>query len=319
MKLPKRHVEKVLFYPWIRYSKEVEQAGLEDKPIVALESTIISHGMPYPMNRDTALALEAIVRSEGAVPATIGMIDGQIVVGLSREEIESFSTRKDIKKVSRRDLPIVMARKEWGAMTVSGTIIAMSMAGIRVFATGGIGGVHRGAEETWDVSRDLYELGSHNVLVVCAGAKAILDLPKTLEVLESQGVSVLSYRSPTFASFYSRSSGLPVDLEFDDPEIAARVLMARIELGLTGGVLVSNPCPVEMAMDPKEAETAIQTAVADAKQRKIHGKSLTPYLLSEITKLTGGSSLETNIALVENNARLAAKIAVCYAKAVRPE
>lgn len=298
----------------MRYSDEVKKAKAEGRPIVSLESTIISHGMPYPKNKETALALEAIIREEGAVPATIGIIDGEIVIGMNEEEIEAFSTRKGIRKVSKRDLPIVMARKEWGATTVSATILCSAMAGIDIFATGGIGGVHRGAEKTWDVSRDLYELGSEPTMVICSGAKAILDLPKTIEVLETQGVSVLSYESETFASFYSRSSGLPVDAVFRDPAEAAAILKARRDLGLTGGVLVSNPCPEEMALPNEYIEKAIDEAVKEAEEQKITGKAVTPFLLSRIATITGGESLETNMALVKNNARLAAKIALSYSK-----
>lgn len=298
----------------MRYSDEVKKAKAEGRPIVSLESTIISHGMPYPKNKETALALEAIIREEGAVPATIGIIDGEIVIGMNEEEIEAFSTRKGIRKVSKRDLPIVMARKEWGATTVSATILCSAMAGIDIFATGGIGGVHRGAEKTWDVSRDLYELGSEPTMVVCSGAKAILDLPKTIEVLETQGVSVLSYESETFASFYSRSSGLPVDAVFREPAEAAAILKARRDLGLTGGVLVSNPCPEEMALPNEYIEKAIDEAVKEAEEQKITGKAVTPFLLSRIATITGGESLETNVALVKNNARLAAKIALSYSK-----
>lgn len=298
----------------MRYSDEVKRAKAEGRPIVSLESTIISHGMPYPKNKETALALEAIIREEGAVPATIGIIDGEIVIGMNEEEIEAFSTRKGIRKVSKRDLPIVMARKEWGATTVSATILCSAMAGIDIFATGGIGGVHRGAEKTWDVSRDLYELGSEPTMVICSGAKAILDLPKTIEVLETQGVSVLSYESETFASFYSRSSGLPVDAVFRDPAEAAAILKARRDLGLTGGVLVSNPCPEEMALPNEYIEKAIEEAVKEAEGQKITGKAVTPFLLSRIATITGGESLETNMALVKNNARLAAKIALSYSK-----
>ena len=298
----------------MRYSDEVKKAKAEGRPIVSLESTIISHGMPYPKNKETALALEAIIREEGAVPATIGIIDGEIVIGMNEEEIEAFSTRKGIRKVSKRDLPIVMARKEWGATTVSATILCSAMAGIDIFATGGIGGVRRGAEKTWDVSRDLYELGSEPTMVICSGAKAILDLPKTIEVLETQGVSVLSYESETFASFYSRSSGLPVDAVFRDPAEAAAILKARRDLGLTGGVLVSNPCPEEMALPNEYIEKAIEEAVKEAEEQKITGKAVTPFLLSRIATITGGESLETNMALVKNNARLAAKIALSYCK-----
>ena len=298
----------------MRYSDEVKKAKAEGRPIVSLESTIISHGMPYPKNKETALALEAIVREEGAVPATIGIIDGEIVIGMNEEEIEAFSTRKGTRKVSKRDLPIVMARKEWGATTVSATILCSAMAGIDIFATGGIGGVHRGAEKTWDVSRDLYELGSEPTMVICSGAKAILDLPKTIEVLETQGVSVLSYESEAFASFYSRSSGLPVDAVFRDPAEAAAILKARRDLGLTGGVLVSNPCPEEMALPNEYIEKAIEEAIKEAEEQKITGKAVTPFLLSRIATITGGESLETNMALVKNNARLAAKIALSYSK-----
>ena len=298
----------------MRIAPEVKQALAEKKAVVALESTIISHGMPYPKNLETAYALEDIIREEGAVPATIGLVEGEIVIGLSHSEIEELAKRKGARKVSKRDLPIVMANGEWGATTVSGTILCASKAGIDVFATGGIGGVHRGAEKTFDVSRDLLELGSEPMLVVCSGAKAILDLPKTIEVLETQGVTVLSYESDSFASFYSRSSGLPVDYVFHDPSEAAKVLKARRDLELTGGILVSNPCPEDMAMDNKAIEKVIEEAIKEADKNEIHGKSLTPFLLSRIAELTKGDSLETNMALVKNNARLGARIAVAYAK-----
>lgn len=298
----------------MRFSKEVIEARAKGIPLVALESTIISHGMPYPKNRETALALEKIVREEGACPATIGIVEGDIVIGLSEDEIEEFSKRKDIVKVSKRDLPICVARKLWGATTVSATILCAAMAGIDVFATGGIGGVHRDAETSFDISRDLLELGNEKTLVVCSGAKAILDLPKTIEYLETQGVTVLSYKAEKFASFYSRSSGLPVDAVFHDPKDAANILKARRMLGLTGGILVSNPCPEEMAIPNEEIDKAIEEALRDAEKEGVKGKEVTPFLLAKVANLTKGESLETNVALVENNARLAARIAVEYSK-----
>lgn len=297
----------------MRINPEVQKALNEGRPVVALESTIISHGMPYPKNVETALQVEAVVREHGAIPATMGIIDGVPIVGMSPEEIEEFGKRKDIAKVSKRDLPIVVAKKEWGATTVSGTILMAAKAGIRFFVTGGIGGVHRGASETFDISRDLYELADEPVTVICAGAKAILDIPKTLEVLETNGVTVLSYKSPHFANFYCVDSGYPVDGVFETPEEAAAIVRAKEEFGLKGGILISNPCPAEFALPHEKIDHIINEAVRAADARPFAaGKDITPFLLSYIAERTGGESLDTNIHLVLNNAALGAEIAKAY-------
>ena len=298
----------------MKINEEVKKALEEGRAVVALESTIISHGMPYPKNVETALAVEAAVRENGAVPATIGIIDGEIVVGMDHEEIEQFGKRKGVAKVSKRDFPIVVAKKMWGATTVSATMIVAKMAGIPVFVTGGIGGVHRGAEKTWDVSRDLRELGEVDVAVVCSGAKAILDIPKTLEYLETEGVTVLSNKAKTFANFYSVSSSDPVDYAFETPEEAASILYAKEKLGLKGGVLISNPIPEEDALPHEYIDSLVEQAVREAEEQGIKGKESTPFLLKRIVELTGGRSLESNIRLVINNAKLGAKIASCLAK-----
>lgn len=295
----------------MRIGKEVALALENKKAVVALESTIISHGMPYPRNVETALLVEKAVREEGAVPATIGIIDGEAVVGMTPEEIEEFGKRKGIAKVSYRDLPIIEATGSWGATTVSATMVIAEKAGIEIFVTGGIGGVHRGAEHTFDVSRDLKELGCRNVTVVSAGAKAILDIDKTLEVLETEGVSVLSYKEKNFASFYSRDSGHPVDYVFDEPKQAAAVIAAKRRLGLEGGILISNPPPLDMALDKEYMEEIIARAIKEADKKGIKGKDTTPFLLAKVVELTGGKSLDTNIALVINNAHLGARIAKC--------
>lgn len=298
----------------MKINEEVKKALEEGRAVVALESTIISHGMPYPKNVETAMAVEAAVRENGAVPATIGIIDGEIVVGMDHEEIEQFGKRKGVAKVSKRDFPIVVAKKMWGATTVSATMIVAKMAGIPVFVTGGIGGVHRGAEKTWDVSRDLRELGEVDVAVVCSGAKAILDIPKTLEYLETEGVTVLSNKAKTFANFYSVSSSDPVDYAFETPEEAASILYAKEKLGLKGGVLISNPIPEEDALPHEYIDSLVEQAVREAEEQGIKGKESTPFLLKRIVELTGGRSLESNIRLVINNAKLGAKISSCLAK-----
>lgn len=298
----------------MRINEEVKKALEEGRAVVALESTIISHGMPYPKNVATALLVEKTVRDNGAIPATIGIIDGEVVVGMTPEEIEEFGKKSGIAKVSKRDMPIIIATKGWGATTVSTTILAAKAAGISLFVTGGIGGVHRGAETTWDVSRDLYELGSEPVTVVCAGAKAILDIDKTLEVLETQGVPVLSYKEKTFANFYCRSSGKPVDYVFNEPVEAAKVMAAQKEFGLKGGILISNPCPEEDALPHSYIDSIIDQAIKEADEQGVRGKDSTPFLLKRVVELTGGDSLETNIHLVVNNAVLGAKIAVEYAQ-----
>ena len=295
-------------------SEEVRKALEAGDPVVALESTIISHGMPYPKNVETALLVEATVRKGGAIPATIGIVDGEIIVGMTPDQIEDFGKKKGIAKVSKRDLPIVVAKKQYGATTVSATMLIAKMAGIRIFVTGGIGGVHRGAEKTFDISRDLKELGEVDVTVICSGAKAILDIPKTLEYLETEGVTVLSYKAERFANFYSLATDAPVDYAFQTPEEAAEILFAKSKLGLKGGVLISNPVPEEMALPHEYIDSIVDQAVAEAEQQGIKGKDSTPFLLRRIVELTGGKSLETNIALVCHNAELGAAIAVALSR-----
>lgn len=293
----------------MKVAKQVQEALALGQPVVALESTIISHGMPYPKNVETALKVEETVRKNGAIPATIGIINGEIVVGMSPEEIEDFGKKKGIAKVSKRDLPIVVAKKLYGATTVSATMLVAKMAGIDVFVTGGIGGVHRGAEKTFDISRDLKELGEVDVAVVCSGAKAILDIPKTLEYLETEGVTVLSYKAKKFANFYSLATDGPVDYAFDSAEECAEILNAKKKLGLKGGVLISNPIPEEMALPHEYIDSIVDQAVRECEEQGIKGKDTTPFLLKRIVELTGGKSLESNIALVCHNAELGAQIA----------
>ncbi|AZR73126.1 pseudouridine-5-phosphate glycosidase [Anoxybacter fermentans] len=293
---------------------EVKKALDAGKAVVALESTIISHGMPYPENVKTARTLEELVRSEGAVPATIGILNGKIKIGLNEEELEILGTKNEVIKVSRRDLPVVIAQKKHGATTVAATMFLANLAGIRIFATGGIGGVHRGAETSFDISADLTELGMTNVAVICAGAKAILDLPLTLERLETLGVPVLGYGTDEFPAFYSRKSGLKVDQRIDTPEQLARILKTKWDLGLNGGVLITNPIPEEAEIPAEEINDTIETALKEAETLGIKGKKITPFLLNRIKELTNGRSLTANIELVKNNAKLAAQIAVEYAK-----
>ncbi len=297
----------------LRMSLEVEEAIREGKPVVALESTIISHGMPYPQNVETALAVEKGIRDHGGIPATIGIIDGVGVAGMSPEEIEEFGKRgQTIPKVSRRDLPYIFASKSWGATTVATTMILAAKAGIEFFVTGGIGGVHRGAETTFDVSADLEELGRTNVTVICAGAKAILDLPKTLEVLETKGVPVLGFQTEELPAFYSRSSGLKVDYKIKDAAEAAEIVRAKRNFGLDGGVLITNPIPEEYAMDETEINKVIEEALVEMDERHIHGKECTPFLLAKIAEITEGKSLNANIKLVLNNAKVGTEIAKEY-------
>jgi len=296
----------------IDYSQEVASAFSRNQPLVALESTIISHGMPYPDNVATAAALEETIRREGAVPATIAIIDGRIKVGLSKEQIEFLGKSENIKKASRRDIPVILAEGSHAATTVAATMIAAALAGIRVFATGGIGGVHRGAETSFDISADLQELARSNVAVVCAGAKAILDLQLTLEYLETLGVPVLGYGTAEMPAFYSSSSGLAVDHRVDSPEAAAAILDSKWRCGLEGGVLIANPIPEEFSMEKEKIDNAIEVALDEARRIGIFGKDLTPFLLGKIKELTGGESLSANIELVKNNASVAAKIAVAY-------
>lgn len=299
----------------VRINDEVKAALAEKKPVIALESTIISHGMPYPQNVQTALAVEKIIRDHGAIPATVGIIDGVGVVGMLPEEIEEFGRRgMSIPKVSRRDLPVILARGSWGATTVATTMILAAEAGVEFFVTGGIGGVHRGAENTFDVSADLEELARTDVTVICAGAKAILDLPKTLEVLETKGVPVLGYQTQELPAFYTRKSGLKVDYELKDAEDAAVVIKAKREFGLTGGILITNPVPEEYSYDADEINAVIDDAVREAEEKHITGKEITPFLLARIAEITGGKSLEANIQLVFNNAAVGSEIAKAYCK-----
>ncbi|MGB4985595.1 MAG: pseudouridine-5'-phosphate glycosidase [Erysipelotrichaceae bacterium] len=298
---------------YIRINEEVLKALKDNKPVVALESTIISHGMPYPKNVETALNVEKIIRDNGAIPATIGIIDGVGVVGMTSDEIEEFGKRKGIVKVSRRDLPVVFAKKLWGATTVATTMIFAQEAGIEVFVTGGIGGVHRNAQETFDISADLQELANTNVTVVCAGAKAILDLPLTLEYLETFGVSVLGYKSKNLACFYNADSGLKLDYEMANTKEIAEVIKAKRDFGLKGGILISNPIKAEDEIIKKEVmDIEINKALKQMEELGIKGKDATPFLLKTITDNTNGNSLDTNIKLVYNNAVVGANIAKDY-------
>ena len=297
------------------FSPEVAEARRAGRPLVALESTVISHGMPWPANLATANLLEAAVRQEGAVPATIAAIDGKIRIGLPPTELERLARGDEpVQKLSRRDLAIRLCQGGLGATTVAATMIAARAAGIQVFATGGIGGVHRGAQQSFDISADLSELSRTPVAVVCAGAKSILDLPLTLEVLETLGVPVLGYGTSAFPAFYSRDSGLKVDAQVDDPAALAAICRTHWQLGLQSGVLVANPVPAELALDPNVAEAAIAQALQEAAAQGIRGKDTTPFLLARVKALTGGESLKTNVALIENNARLAARLALALAQ-----
>ena len=294
---------------------EVAQALAEGKPVVALESTIISHGMPYPQNVETALAVEQIIRDNGAVPATIAIIGGRLKAGLTAEEIEYFGKKgQAIHKASRRDLAVLCARGEDGATTVTTTMIIAHMAGIKIFATGGIGGVHRGAETTMDISADLEELGQTPVMVVCAGAKSILDLGLTLEYLETKGVPVIGYGTEELPAFYTRQSGFGVDYRIDTPEELAAAFKAGHAMGLKSGMLVANPIPEEFAMPKAVIDAAIDQAVAECNANGIKGKETTPFLLARVAELTGGDSLASNIRLVFNNAKVAAQTAAAYCK-----
>ena len=294
---------------------EVAAAIKEGKPVVALESTIISHGMPYPQNVETALNVEKVIRENGAVPATIAIIGGRLKAGLTADEIEYFGKKGlDITKASRRDIAAIVSRGMDGATTVTTTMMIAHMAGINIFATGGIGGVHRGAETTMDISADLEELAQTPVMVVCAGAKAILDLGLTLEYLETKGVPVIGYQTGELPAFYTRKSGFGVDYRMDTPEELARLLITQQAMPNAGGVLVTNPIPEQYSMDHDVINKAIDEAVADSVRDGIHGKETTPYLLAKVKEITGGDSLDSNIQLVYNNARLAALTAVEYCK-----
>ncbi|MCD8344279.1 MAG: pseudouridine-5'-phosphate glycosidase [Oscillospiraceae bacterium] len=295
---------------YLDIAPEVAEALAAGKPVVALESTIISHGMPYPQNVETALEVERVIRENGATPATIAVIGGRCKAGLSAEEIEYLGSRgMEITKASRRDLPVIIARGGDGATTVTTTMMIAQMAGIKVFATGGIGGVHRGAETTMDISADLEELAQTPVMVICAGAKSILDIGLTLEYLETKGVPVIGYGTDELPAFYTRSSGFGVDARADSPEELAAIFKAQRALGCKGGMLVGNPIPEEYSMPADVINAAIDQAVREAAEQGVHGKLVTPFLLARVKELTGGDSLDSNIQLVYNNARLAAKTA----------
>jgi pseudouridine-5'-phosphate glycosidase len=294
---------------FIAYSAEVAAARAAGLPIVALESTIISHGMPYPQNVQTAREVEALIRAGGAVPATIAILDGKIRIGLSEDELELLGRSPEAMKVSRRDLPYVIATGRIGATTVAATMICAALAGIRVFVTGGIGGVHRGAETSFDISADLQELARTSVAVVCAGAKSILDIGLTLEYLETHGVPVLAIGQDNFAAFYTPDSGFKADFRIDDAAEQAKFLQAKWALGLAGGVVISNPVPAEQAMPRAEIDAITEQALGEAAAQGIAGKAVTPYLLARIKALTEGRSLATNIALVKHNAQAGARLA----------
>jgi pseudouridylate synthase len=293
----------------------VSSALSEGKPVVALESTIISHGMPYPQNVETALMVEAKVRENGAIPATIAIINGKMKAGLTVDDIEILGKQgQDVTKVSRRDIPMILSKKMNGATTVASTMIIANMAGIHIFATGGIGGVHRGGGETFDVSADLQELAQTDVAVVCAGAKSILDIGLTLEYLETHGVPVIGFKTDDFPAFFTRNSGFGVDYRVDTEGALAEMLKIKWQIPLSGGVIIANPVPTEFESDPNVIDKAIRKALRNAEEQGIKGKQITPFLLSEIEQITEGLSLKTNIQLVLNNAGLAARLAVAYAK-----
>ncbi|AMW98954.1 pseudouridine-5'-phosphate glycosidase [Rummeliibacillus sp. G93] len=297
---------------YITLSEEVRAAKEQGKPVVALESTIISHGMPYPQNVKTAREVEQIIRDNGAVPATIAIVDGKIKIGLSDEELEMFGKSSDVAKASRRDLAYLLATKKLGATTVAATMICAEAAGINIFVTGGIGGAHRGAENTMDISADLEELGQTNVAVVCAGAKSILDLGLTMEYLETKGVPVIGYNTDVLPAFYTRKSEFPVNFKAEDVETIASTLKVKWDLGLKGGAVIANPIPEEYAMDESVINEVIESALKEAEEKQITGKNVTPFLLGKVKELTKGKSLDANIALVKNNAVIGAKLAVNY-------
>ncbi|MCA0972197.1 pseudouridine-5'-phosphate glycosidase [Halobacillus litoralis] len=298
---------------YLSLSPEVQKAFEENKPVVALESTIISHGMPYPQNVKTAKEVEDIIRGYGAVPATIALLDGKIKIGLTADELDDLGTRSDVAKASRKDLPYLLATRKAGATTVAATMICAELAGIEWFVTGGIGGVHREAETTMDISADLEELAQTNVGVICAGAKSILDIGLTLEYLETKGVPVIGYQTETLPAFFTRTSEFHVNYQVDSPEDIARTLKAKWDLHLEGGAVIANPIPEEHAMDETFITTVIDEAIAKAKAEGVEGKDVTPFLLDEVNKATEGKSLAANIELVKSNAHLGAQIAVAYA------
>ncbi|MBL0846644.1 pseudouridine-5'-phosphate glycosidase [Mammaliicoccus fleurettii] len=297
---------------YIQFSKEVEKAKQEDKAIVALESTIISHGMPYPQNVEMAKKVEQIVRDNGGVPATIAIINGEIKIGLNDEELELLASAEDVAKVSRRDIAEILATKKIGATTVASTMICAQLADIKFFVTGGIGGVHKGAEHTMDISADLDELSKTKVAVICAGAKSILDLDKTLEYLETKGVPVVGYQTDELPAFFTRESGLKLNTRIDDVKTIAQLAEVQWDLGLDSGIVIANPVPEEDQLDSIFINGIIDKAVAKAEKEGVHGKDSTPFLLGEIVKQSDGKSLETNIKLVEHNAKIGTQIAVEY-------
>ncbi|WP_346888269.1 pseudouridine-5'-phosphate glycosidase [Clostridium sp. UBA1056] len=299
---------------YLDINPEVRAALKEGKPVVALESTIISHGMPYPKNVETALKVESIIRENGAIPATIAILEGRLKVGLTTEEVEFLGKTSGVIKTSRRDIPFIVANKLNGATTVASTMIIAALAGIKVFATGGIGGVHRGAEQTMDISADLEELSMTDVAVVCAGCKSILDIGLTREYLETKGVPVVGFQTEELPAFYTRKSGFKVDYKVDNEEILAKALKAKWDLGLEGGMVVANPIPEEFEMDYDTINNAINVAVKEAEEKGILGKESTPFLLAKVKEITGGSSLESNIQLVFNNAKVGARLAVELSK-----
>ena len=301
-------------HPMLALSPEVAAALADKTPVVALESTIISHGMPYPRNVETAREVEQLVRAGGAVPATVAILHGVPRIGPDEAELDLLGSDPDVRKVSIRDLPYVVARGEHGATTVASTMRLAALAGIRVFVTGGLGGVHRGAETSMDISADLTELSLTDVAVVSAGVKSLLDIGRTLEVLETLGVPVVAVGSDDFPSFYSRSSGFRAPLRLDSPDEIAAAMKAKWDLGLAGGIVVANPIPVADEMPSDQIATLISQAVAEADRAGLTGAAVTPFLLGRIVELSGGASLEANIALVKNNARLGAAIAVAYAR-----
>ncbi len=307
-------MNKELFNNYVDILPEIKEAIKAKKAIVALESTIISHGMPYPQNVETAKIVENIIREQGAVPATIGIINGRIKIGLTDEELEFMGKESEILKVSRRDLPIVISKKLNGATTVATTMICASLAGIKVFVTGGIGGVHKGAAETFDISADLSELANTDVAVICAGVKSILDIGLTLEYLETQGVPVLAYQTDEFPAFYTSQSGFKADYKMETPNEIANVMKSKWDLSLKGGIVIGNPIPDELAMDVDIINKAIFDALKEAKELGIKGKETTPFLLSKIKDNTGGDSLASNIELVYNNAKVGGQIAVEFSK-----
>lgn len=303
-----------MFEQYLDISTEVKEALANNQPVVALESTIISHGMPYPKNVETALTVEQIIRDQGAIPATIAILNGRLKVGLSHEEIEMLGKARDVVKASRRDIPFIIAKKLNGATTVASTMILAQLAGIKVFATGGIGGVHRGAETSFDISADLIELSQTDVAVVCAGAKSILDIGLTLEYLETHGVPVVGYQTDELPAFYTSKSGFGVDYRVDTAKEMAVALKSKWDLRLQGGVVVANPIPTEYEMDADMINRVIVQAVKEQDELGIKGKESTPFLLAKVKELTGGESLDSNIQLVYNNARLGAQIAVELSK-----